>query len=358
MAFPNFLTELSSRVQSINPFSAPPNLPAFYPAIDDVLSVKAILQSLALPLELTDAIIDFAEYWPLTSTVVPPGINPAHAQGNVLENYFIARTLPLGCLPSSPSTDPSRAPAPPIQGRITPHPFPPTQSQASKKSTAALYSAWAQASQPREAHPCRKIVFRFRSRDQGWGGDSKDRGTYNGSFTWLDVGKERARVVNENEIETSEKYMELPQQEAQQDEGSEGDVEKTFAWNLESVVPPPKKGRVPEGSQAGLDLGDRLPPTVELEHPFLPHDMTLQKNRTATNEARDYTIIWRWDDNIDAESDDAEELQKVGRGKATGNGEFVRSLEVGDVVTLWARARFPGWFIKVKDVEIDMFWAV
>ncbi len=48
----------------------------------------------------------------------------------------------------------------------------------------------------------------------------------------------------------------------------------------------------------------------------------------------------------------------VRRGKATGNGEFVRSLEVGDVVTLWARARFPGWFIKVKDVEIDMFWAV
>lgn len=165
-------------------------------------------------------------------------------------------------------------------------------------------------------------------------------------------------MVSKNENETSEKSMELPQQGTQQEEDSEGDVEKMFAWDLETVVPPPKKGRVPKRSQVGLDLGDRPPPAVELEHPFLPHDMTLQKNRTATNDAKDYTIVWRWDDNIDVESDDAEELQKAGRGKATGNGEFVRSLEVGDVVTLWARARFPGWFITIKDVEIDMFWAV
>ncbi|OBT70408.1 hypothetical protein VE03_00214 [Pseudogymnoascus sp. 23342-1-I1] len=354
MTFPNFLTSLSSRVQSINPFGTPTNSPdAFDPAIADVFSVKAILQSLSLPLELADTIIDFAQYWPHTSTVLT-GINPAYAQGKALEDYFIARTLPLGCLPSSPSTDPSRAPAT-SRGRTTPHPFPPSQSDASKKATAALYSAWAQASQPREAHPCRKIVFRFRSRDQGWGGDHKDRGTYNGSFTWLDVGKERVRVVDDNESEILEKSMKLPQPEAQR---SEGDVEKTFAWNLESIDPPPKEGGVPKWSQAGLDLGDMPMPTVELEHPFLPHDKTLQKNRTATNDEKDYTIVWRWDDDIDAESDDAEELQKTGRGKATGNGEFVRSLEVGDVVTLWARARFPGWFITVKDVEIDMFWAV
>lgn len=254
---------------------------------------------------------------------------------------------------------------------MTPHKFPPTQTEASKAATAALYSAWAQTSQPRDAHPCRKIVFRFRSRDQGWGGDYKNRGTYSGSFTWIDVGRERARVVDENESELLGVSIELQQQGARREEGSESDVEKMLAWNLESVVPPPKIDGAPKRSQEWLDLGDGAPkrsqewlglgdrsPPVELNHPFLPHDMTLQKNRTATNEAKDYTIVWRWDDDVDAESTDGEELQEAGRGKATGNGEFVRSLEVGDVVTLWARARFPGWFITVEDVEVDMFWAV
>lgn len=160
--------------------------------------------------------------------------------------------------------------------------------------------------------------------------------------------------------------MESQQQVAQWKESSEGDVEKTLPWNLESVVPPLKKGDAPKKSQAWLDLGDKPPvveregksPAVELDHPFLPHDKTLQKNLTATKEAKDYTIVWRWDDEIDAESAEAEELQEAGRGKATGNGEFVRSLEVGDVVTLWARARFPGWSITIKDVEVNMFWAV
>jgi hypothetical protein len=38
---------------------------------------------------------------------------------------------------------------------------------------------------------CRKIVFTIRSHDQGWGGSAADKGTYRGSFTWFDVGKER-----------------------------------------------------------------------------------------------------------------------------------------------------------------------
>lgn len=234
---------------------------------------------------------------------------------------------------------------------MTPHLFPPTQSEASEAATAALYAAWARDSRPRDAHPCRKIVFRFRSCDQGWGGQHEHRGTYNGSFTWIDVGRERARAVDAGET------TKLARPEREQSEDSSNGVEKTLAWNLESVVPLPKKDGAPTNSKSLYDLGE-TPPAVELDHPFLPHDNTLQKNLTATTEAKDYTIVWRWDDEIDAESDDAEDLQQAGRGKATGNGEFVRSLEVGDVVTLWARARFRGWSTKVEDVRVDMFWAV
>ncbi|KFY29561.1 hypothetical protein V494_08662 [Pseudogymnoascus sp. VKM F-4513 (FW-928)] len=379
--FPNFLAALASRLQSINPFNAPPSSAppgsvssssvsssssTYEPTVADVLAIKAILQGFSLPPELTDEIIDYAEYWPHTSAV-PPGINAAYAHGRSLEDYFVARTLPLGCLPTSPSIHPSRAPAPAIQGRMTPHLFPPTQSESSKAATSALYSVWAQASQPRDSRPCRKIVFKFRSRDQGWGGDYNDRGTYNGSFTWLDVGRERARVVDNNESE-------LLKPGAQWKDGPLSDVENTLSWNLESIVPPLKEEGPPEKSVAQDSLGpsatqysdsDAQIPEVGgsrspavLHHPFLPHDKTLQKNRTATDTAEDYTIVWRYDDEIDAESIEAEELRKAGRGGATGNGEFVRSLEVGDVITVWARARFPGWSNFVEDVKVDIFWAV
>ena len=88
MAFPYVLTAFSSSLQAINPFSTPPNSPAFDPTIADVLVVKAILQSLSLPLELADTIIDDAEYWPHTSAVLP-GIYPVCAQGQSHENYFV-----------------------------------------------------------------------------------------------------------------------------------------------------------------------------------------------------------------------------------------------------------------------------
>ncbi|OBT57048.1 hypothetical protein VE04_02605 [Pseudogymnoascus sp. 24MN13] len=357
MAFPNFLTAFSSSLQAINPFSTPPNS-HIDPTVADVLVVKAMLQSLSLPLELADAIIDYAEYWPHTSAVLP-GIKPACAQGNTRENYFVTRTLPLGCLSSSPSTDPSRAPPPASQGNMRPHVFPPTQSEASKAATAALRVKCIHVGKSFLNSGCAIRGWgRGIMRDQGWGGDYKDHGTYNGSFTWLDVGRERARAIDKYESETLEGSAELPQSKRQRKESSQSDVEKTLAWNLESVDPPLKTNVSPTGRQAWLDEENRVRMALELEHPFLPHDKTLQKNLVAKKEAVDYTIVWRWDDDIDAESDDAEELQKAGRGKATGNGEFVRSLEVGDVVTLWARARFPGWSITVMDVEVDMFWAV
>lgn len=43
----------------------------------------------------------------------------------------------------------------------------------------------------RTEHPCKKIVFSFKSHDQGWGGDPGSHGTYHGSYTWFDVGLER-----------------------------------------------------------------------------------------------------------------------------------------------------------------------
>jgi hypothetical protein len=86
--------------------------------------------------------------------------------------------------------------------------------------------------------------------------------------------------------------------------------------------------------------------------------MALQRNVTAARETREHKIAWYFDDNIITDSLDAVELDKRGRGRDTGNGEFVRNLKVGDVVTVWAKARFAQWLNVVEEVKMDVYWAV
>ena len=71
-----------------------------------------------------------------------------------------------------------------------------------------------------------------------------------------------------------------------------------------------------------------------------------------------HTITWSWLDDIDPKSDEADDLVLFGRGKETGDGEFVRNLKVGDVITVWAKTRFPGWVNNVYSVKVDVYWAV
>jgi hypothetical protein len=84
----------------------------------------------------------------------------------------------------------------------------------------------------------------------------------------------------------------------------------------------------------------------------------LQKNLTATEEFKEHKIVWSCTDNVDPDSVDGKELDAQGRGRATATGEYVRNMKVGDVVTVWGKARFPGWANFVETVKIDIYWAV
>jgi hypothetical protein len=86
--------------------------------------------------------------------------------------------------------------------------------------------------------------------------------------------------------------------------------------------------------------------------------MALQKNLTSVKSTKEHIVTWSFDDHIDPGSLEANELQTQGRGSGTGSGELVRSLEVGDVITVWAKARFPGWVNVVEEISIDVYWAV
>jgi hypothetical protein len=103
------------------------------------------------------------------------------------------------------------------------------------------------------------------------------------------------------------------------------------------------------------------PPRIESSfvHPLLPSsEWCLQKNLTATRDTQENTITWTCHDNVNPESLEAKALDDQGRGVATLTGEFVRSMKVGDIVTIWAKARFQGWCNSVEEVKIDVYWAI
>ena len=94
-------------------------------------------------------------------------------------------------------------------------------------------------------------------------------------------------------------------------------------------------------------------------HPLLPQDQfTIQRNETAVRDWKDHVVTWSFSDSAKPGSSASEALKAQGRGAATGDGLFVNSLRFGDVITIWAKARFPGWVNYIESVKIDVYWAV
>ncbi|PKY06054.1 hypothetical protein P168DRAFT_303730 [Aspergillus campestris IBT 28561] len=161
----------------------------------------------------------------------------------------------------------------------------------------------------RTIHPCRKIVFTIDSRDQGWGGGRRTT-PYEGSFTWFDVD-----------------VMHSAQQRAPDAPGPE-------------FHPP----------QGGFENDAPL---------LLPNAHKLQCNKTAVGETQRHVVTWHYQDCIEEDSAEAEEIaNETGRGRATLDGKQVREMEVGDALVIWARARFGGWSNRVYGFWVRTFWAV
>ena len=87
-------------------------------------------------------------------------------------------------------------------------------------------------------------------------------------------------------------------------------------------------------------------------------DHLIQRNKLASRNFEHHHVEWSATDDVDPESPEADQLEAAGRGRATGNGAFVRSLKFGDMVTVWARARYPAWVNNVKRVEVRVYWAI
>ncbi|PQE33660.1 ankyrin repeat protein [Rutstroemia sp. NJR-2017a WRK4] len=328
----------------------------YQPSIEDVLAVKDVFLSLLpdspLPLELIDAIVDLAEYWPHTSTTLSQDRQETYVRaGGDDENRFMLRSFPIGfpdykndaegeyqIVPKDQASYPSVAPKPWPKEREVP-----------QDATAEVINKWTHVSRPKGEHPCRKIVFKIKSRDQGWGGLPENKGTYKGSSTWFDAGIERMSATREaaHLLEAWE-VAPWPQFRLSKSDTDPMDWGTEIACSLRTIDP----------DYESNPNSDPEKPLV-FKHELDPSSKHIQRNRTAWKNSELYEITWKYTDDIkDPESLEATELDEKGRGRETMNGEFVRNLKVGDVVTVWAKARYGGWCNIVEDIKIDVYWAL
>ncbi|CAD6444105.1 af724416-380e-4b7f-9561-d406b960dbf8 [Sclerotinia trifoliorum] len=334
----------------------------FLPSVEDVLEVKKIFFNAAketrLPLEIIESIIDLAEYWPHATTsgfAIPgsrdnrPFDNPRKEitvrSGARTENQFLLRSLPIGYFPFRENKHdlPSQKHLEDETEftKVEPKPWP-SDEQIPQDATEEVIKQWAEVSLCRGQFPCRKIIFRIRSRDQGWGGVRADKGTYRGSYTWFDVGLERTYATRQDPHFRPYDYTQESSNE--------------IVCGVQTIIPEvvqPNPDDVPENHR---DSTATYPATFK--HKLNPDTKVLQKNKTATAIPENHVITWRFNDNIHPESPEADKLEEQGRGRDTGNGEFVRNLRIGDVVTLWAKARYPGWANTIEDVSIEVYYAI
>lgn len=157
----------------------------------------------------------------------------------------------------------------------------------------------------RTQRPCRKIIFDISAHDQGFGNGVPD--SFEQAWTWFDV-------------------------EA-----------------------------VPNADKTILQTGQfpTLPRVIDMGGPNRLQTVRCQRPGPGRRvRAEDYQVVWRYTDCIAPDSAEAERIRREqGRGEATLDGSFVRSLAVGDSVAVWGRARFGAWRLHVKYLSARVFWA-
>ncbi|KAK4144991.1 uncharacterized protein C8A04DRAFT_10967 [Dichotomopilus funicola] len=351
------LTNLSNKMSS-----------PFEPTVADVLVVKAMLAkallatSSRLPPEIVDVIVDLAEYWPHTtaelndSTIIARGNQLSGRSSGDGENVFLLRSPPLG-LHSWKRVSQGLNPSPPH--KRAPNPRPPGDEFAPGDFEELTVSPLTLL-----AHPCRRIVFTIRSHDQGWGGDMGAQDSYNSSWTWFEAGLERWCKNSPAESTPATSIAQEDQQKSPPDQQS-GDPkeQQPLPISLDSL----------SLNSLSLDTLCTVFPPIEwssqqnkytFQHQLNPHeDLKVQCNRVAIRETLTHRVVWSHTDDIRPDRDsDAEAVTNLatvqGRGKATGDGKFVRDLKLGDVVTLWAKARFPSWTNNVESVKLEVYYAI
>ncbi|KAJ2985115.1 hypothetical protein NUW58_g5708 [Xylaria curta] len=266
----------------------------------ECVEVKGILsEATKFPPELIDIVMDFAEYWACLVTSIDYSMTAnghlAIHGGGDRESKLLLRTEPLGLTAwHSDDQDRWQAAAP---ARTLDEGYPQEELEAFMEGPPSTLE-----------HPARKIVFDIVSRDQGWSHAVETHHTFRESWTWFEAGIDRFDKGHTRSAENSEKLG---------SESSSSPAEGPTTGAIRPVWPPLKEN------------------SYEYHHSLHPvPDHMIQSNRVAEHDWQPHHIEWLWSDNIDPKSSAAQDLRTNGRGSGTGDGSFLKSLKIGDMVTV------------------------
>ena len=378
--------------------------PTYAPSPQDILHVSALLALKSLPPELISLIIEDAEYWAriattygplladLDSNIAASGSGTEHCCLLIAKPISTAAAYDAGCYVSntnpllddggdrvvesmnSPANSSTNSLTNSLTGGVIARTLDRVKSsakalvgrtglasesdgsEASKTqcmgSRARYYSSLPLTSipEPRLKYPVRRITWRIRSHDQGWGGEGGD--VYENSWTGFrgtvtrmnpETGAEvKTGISNDGEpkkVETTPIAKAVEDQTQWDDASSEDYFEPE--WTERCIPIEPKQPEVwPQGD-------------------WCFKDTQIQLNRRADVEWMTHRIVWDYRDDI-KENDPRSlgELKRQGRGLQTGDGSQVRALCKGDVVELWSYAFFPGWLNFVREAEFVIEFAL
>jgi len=71
-----------------------------------------------------------------------------------------------------------------------------------------------------------------------------------------------------------------------------------------------------------------------------------------------HDITWHWRDPPSKEIWDTDDHHAAEEGRNPAGGDFVRALEIGDCIVLYAKAMYPGWANTIQKAEVEVYWAV
>ncbi|ETS04719.1 hypothetical protein M419DRAFT_73431 [Trichoderma reesei RUT C-30] len=305
----------------------------FQPSLGDVLVVRSMLaQAVILP-ELVGTILDYAEYWvrscskaQLDESIHAIWSSDGYYQGS----KFLLRSFPVGLTENAIHREEDEdeyisngrsyetATIPPI----------PIGKACDREYFQSLIR-----NPPTQPHPVRKIVFRIVSHDQGWTSDDQSPGPFIVARTWFDAGIERFDASHSCKFHNHSEECE--------------DMRKLPLCKLRTIEP--------EIVTVTSDDGQS-----DNQYAKTPYQgpREIQRNKMADGNFQTYVTTWTCWDVYAPDSEEARRKMEEGKGRMNGDGSFVRSLGLGDVVTVWGRALYAGWVNVVESVEIEIYWAL
>ncbi|KAH7037286.1 uncharacterized protein B0I36DRAFT_63859 [Microdochium trichocladiopsis] len=388
-------SEAATTASASEPQGTPPR--SFDASLDDVKQVKMLLTSKGLPWEIVNIIMDRAEYWACSKSSIDYrqlGMRYLGIAGGdpEREDRFLLRCDPVGLTKWTPpardspghemwstaaeprvvtETDESLIMSPGSgqhdgidTAALSPNAGtkPPTPTAASTTDHLEFgketLEEFTDVPVPTLENPVRKLVFDIFSCDQGFGGNDpgiRPDAPYDGSHTWFDVGIDRF----DKAINCAKDCEEQENTDPSDTSTSTEPHAELRTCMIRSVWPLSRssdttKSTVTDGNSsrrtANVPGGSKK--LYHALHPDYKH--VIHFNKRVEREVQHHHVEWSWLDGSVTEHVDIGYLGRV----PNGNGDFVRGLRLGDMVTIWGRARYLGWRNKVTSVDVRIYYAV